>query len=468
MSKFTFTNPVNGQVIEVDGPPALTEAQAQQIFKQQLDAGSLVGLKPGNEINAVSQLAGGLLSAAAQTTQALLPQTSTLFNQGTQLATNAATAAAAGVNDAIKNIVPSNPINVADLAKQASSLMPMQGLSQLDVRAAMSQASKLVGQASTIVSNELGAGKFGFDAQQLERAGVLKPGTFSTYLAAGTANLTSVLNSPAVWTGVNGVTNVDKLLSSVPTQNLIQQDLMSQGLAGVKDLGVSLDKLGESAKAGLALNASKSIADAASWAKDLPLPAEVKNTFDKIARDGAFAVDLSNTTANDAVRQEEPANPAIDTADRQTINAAVTRVTGNDKIPPVDFQSIPATEIVATALLTLNINVESLAKNRYAELNARTVDLVPLSERARATTNVSNIASLIQSWEDLLADYSALSGEILALQRQSQALEARTGKTMAGAANLENIASKIPAAVEIVKKQLQLLKDRIEAIAAQQ
>jgi hypothetical protein len=267
---------------------------------------------------------------------------------------------------------------------------------------------------------------------------------------------------------VNGVTNVDKLLSSVPTQNLIQQDLMSQGLAGVKDLGVSLDKLSESAKAGLALNASKSIADAASWAKDLPLPAEVKNTFDKIARDGAFAVDLSNTTANDAVRQEEPANPAIDTADRQTINAAVTRVTGNDKIPPVDFQSIPATEIVATALLTLNINVESLAKNRYAELNARTVDLVPLSERARATTNVSNIASLIQSWEDLLADYSALSGEILALQRQSQALEARTGKTMAGAANLENIASKIPAAVEIVKKQLQLLKDRIEAIAAQQ
>jgi hypothetical protein len=177
-------------------------------------------------------------------------------------------------------------------------------------------------------------------------------------------------------------------------------------------------------------------------------------------------VDLSNTTANDAVRQEEPADPAIDTADRQTINAASTRVTGSDKIPPVDFQTIPATEIVATALSTLNINVESLAKNRYIELNARAVDLVPLSERARATTNVSNIASLVQSWEDLLSDYSALDSEILSLQRQSRALEARTGKPIAGAANLENIASKIPAAVEIAKKQLQLLKDRLESITA--
>ena len=159
----------------------------------------------------------------------------------------------------IKNVVPTLPINMGDLAKQTSSLMPMQGLDQLDVRSTLSQASKLVDQAANQVSNELGAGKFGFDAQQLERAGVLKPGTFSTYLADGTANLTSVLNSPAVWTGANGITDVNKLLSSVPTQNLIQQDLMSQGLSGVKELGVDIDKLGKSVQAGVALNASKSI-----------------------------------------------------------------------------------------------------------------------------------------------------------------------------------------------------------------
>ena len=47
MSSFTFTNPINGQQIELSGD-TLTEAQAREIFNQQLEAGSLVGLKPGD------------------------------------------------------------------------------------------------------------------------------------------------------------------------------------------------------------------------------------------------------------------------------------------------------------------------------------------------------------------------------------------------------------------------------------
>jgi hypothetical protein len=466
MSKFTFTNPLNGQIIEVEGPPTLTQAQAQEIFKQQFDAGSLVGLRSGDTINSASQLAGGLLSSAAQVSQSLLPQASTLLNQGLPQALTTASAAATDITDKIKNVVPTLPINMGDLAKQTSSLMPMQGLDQLDVRSTLSQASKLVSQAADQVSNELGAGKFGFDAQQLERAGVLKPGTFSTYLADGTANLTSVLNSPSVWTGANGITDVDKLLSSVPTQNLIQQDLMSQGLSGVKELGVNIDKLGKSLQAGVALNASKSIQDTVAWAKGLPLPAEVKTQLDQAARDAAFATDLGNTVANDAVKQQDPALPAIDTAQRQTVDAATTRVTGSDKIPQVDFQSASVQELLGTTVATFGIQVDVLARNRYTDLNNQTIELIPLTDTVSTEKNPAQIASLLQRWQDLLGEYDAFSGEILSLQRQSQALETRSGKPIPGAANLEAVAVRIPPAVAIVKKYIDRLQNLLQGLTS--
>ena len=71
MNIYTFTNPINGQQFQVEGPDVLTEAQAQKIFQQQLDAGSLVGLKSGDLINSATQLAGGLKSAASQLSQSL-------------------------------------------------------------------------------------------------------------------------------------------------------------------------------------------------------------------------------------------------------------------------------------------------------------------------------------------------------------------------------------------------------------
>jgi len=69
MSIFKFTNPVTGQPFEIKGPPTLTEAQARDIFDKQLEAGSLVGLKPGDVVSAATQAAGGLPSALSQVAQ---------------------------------------------------------------------------------------------------------------------------------------------------------------------------------------------------------------------------------------------------------------------------------------------------------------------------------------------------------------------------------------------------------------
>ena len=439
MSIFTFTNPATGQKFEVETPATFTEAQARQIFEQQLDAGSLVGLRPGDAINSASQLAGGLQAAASQVGQALsgiagsaggaltgaldkakqaasaLPSTDLL---GT--AQSVASRALSGITNAVNNLVPSNPINVADLAKQASALTPIKGLDLSKLRATMSQAAKLTGQAPTMLSDDKGLGQFGFDASQLERAGVLKPGTTSTYLANGTNSLTSVLKSPAVWTGVNGITSAETLLASVPKQNLIQQDLMSQGLNAVKNLGIPTDKLTPSALAGTALNAAKSITDTVNWAKGAPLPADVKTAFNQVSRDAAFAADFASAGVGDAVLQQDPAAPAIDTADRATLDAAATRVTGSAKIPPVNYQSQSATTAQQQTLDSLAKKFEEIRVS-YRELSQRSKEYKTVAPVSTTETDPVKLSEAVTYVENvLIADLETLKDRLGGVLREAQ------------------------------------------------
>lgn len=485
MSVFTFTNPITGQKFDIETPATFTEAQARQIFEQQLNAGSLVGLKPGDVINSAAQLAGGLKSAASQVSQTLLgiagsaqgaltggldkakqAASSLPVQDLVSSAQSVASKTLSSITTAVNNLVPTNPINIADLAKQASSLVPMQGLDQVDVRAAMSQATKLIGQASNVLSNSKGLGQFGFDATQLERAGFLKPGTASTYLADGVANLTSVLNSPAVWTGINGVTNVDKLLSSVPTQNLIQQDLMSQGLNAVKNLGIPINKLDPSALAGTALNAAKSITDTMSWAKGLPLPTNVKGLLDVTARAGAFAVNFASQVANDAVLQQDPATPATDTVNRETVNAAVTRVTGSNKIPEVDYVS-RAKDVIRTFEEYQQEATPVIA--RWEELLERAVDLAKIARPLLQGTDVAALVDSVEQYKILLSDLLAVEGAILSLKRKGQAFYQKYQMYPPPYTRIEIIEARLRRDIQTIEgNNIKKLRNQIETLTGQQ
>lgn len=484
MSIYTFTNPVTGQRFEVETPATFTEAQARQIFEQQLNAGSLVGLKPGDLINSATQLAGGLKTAASQVSQGIAGIAGSAQGALTGALDKAKQAASAlpgqnllasaqsvasktlsGITSAVTNLVPTNPINIANLAQQATSLVPIQGMSQVDVRAAMSQATALVGQAANVVTNNKGLGQFGFDATQLERAGVLKPGTASTYLATGTANLTSVLNSPAVWTGVNGVTNVDSLLSSVPTQNFLQQDLMSQGLNAVKNLGIPTGQLNPGALAGTALNAAKSITNTISWAKGLPLPTDVKVVLDQTARSGAFAVDFAGQTANDAVLQQDPAAPATDTANRDTVDAAATRVTGSDKIPTVNYSSVETTQ----NLTSINfLNDVSQVTERFRIRKEQDAVFVRSAPTSATATDPVLISRAIDQAQNIQADYLALEGSLLALERQGQAFERKYSSLPPGFVTVQQIKDKVQFNIRHLEGYIQKLQARLEILNTQQ
>jgi hypothetical protein len=235
---------------------------------------------------------------------------------------------------------PTNGINVADFAKQGPALSGIGNMSLPDVTGALAQASKLVGQGASTISNTLGAGKFGFDAGQLERAGLVKPGTAAAFLAAGANDLTSVLKSPTVWTGKDGVKGLDGLLSNSGLQDKVQQGLMKTGLNDLKSIGIPTDKLTPQALSGLATNAAKSVPDTANWAKNVPgLPADVKAKFDATAVNGAFAVNLTQAKVDAPVLQETKPVAANDTVNSATVDAASKRVTGDDRVPQVSGNS---------------------------------------------------------------------------------------------------------------------------------
>lgn len=305
---------------------------------------TLSGAGTGFSLPSASAITGALTGAAAQVG-------------------SVASTAVGTISRLIKG-TPTNGINVADFAKQGPALSGIGNMSLPDVTGALAQASKLVGQGAGTISNTLGVGKFGFDANQLERAGLVKPGTAASFLAQGESDLTNVLKSPTVWTGKDGVKGLDGLLSNSGLQDKVQQGLMKTGLNDLKSIGIPTDKLTPQALSGLATNAAKSVSDTANWAKNTPgLPADIKAKFDTTAVNGAFAVNLTQAKVDEPVLQETKPVAADNTVNSATVDAAAKRVTGDERVPQISGNnSVSAVAVFAFAdfIKSLSISFSAL------------------------------------------------------------------------------------------------------------
>lgn len=387
----------SSQTFTVKGPASLTREQAYAIFQQQQKAGSLVGLKPGAIISAASQAAAGLPGAISQLTSSISSTATSVLGRLSNT-----------------SLPVTNGVNLADFAKQTPGLKSIGNMDVKQVTASLSQASKLVGQSVSSISNSLGVGKYGLDGSQLEKAGLIKPGT-TAYLSQNTNTLSSVLNSPSVWTGKNGVTSLDQLLNSSTKQDLVQQDLMSTGLSALKAQGIPVDSLSPKAIAGAALNAAKSVEGALSWAKGAPLPTSVKTAFDQTARDAAYAVDFSDTKISDAMAQSQPGKPAEDTVNRQTLDAAGTRVVGDDKIPPVSYSNaVPA---VTSADIEKQFNE---AADTFGAIADNFKAVAGKTNQQRADTN--SYYNDIETIQRLINDLEVLDSSMAGLIRRANNL----------------------------------------------
>ena len=375
MGSFSFTT-TDGKPFELKGPPNFTFEQAKAIFDKQAATGSLVGFKPGDVLSAASQAANGLASAQATLSQALsgvnnavgsalgggalggsLVSTaagltgtvgqavSSIGAAGSAIAGAAINATSIAVNS-VKNInlslnsAVTNPINNADFIKTVSdgggALAQIGSMGVSAVTGVLAQGKKLVGQASDVLSNTKGVGSFGLDVGQLETAGFVKPGT-SRFIDSGAQTVSALLKSPGVWTGKDGIKSVTGILDNAGKQSAIQQDLMAKGVAGLGALGVPVNNLSAQGLGGLALSAAKSLPNTEAFVKGLPLPADVKSTIDSNIRDASFAVNLVDNKMPAAFKATDIPVPATDTVNRETLNAASVRISGNEKIPPPNY-----------------------------------------------------------------------------------------------------------------------------------
>ena len=347
---------------------------------------------------------GSALSGVSGVTGFSLPSSSAITGALTGAAAQVGSLAstAVGTISGLIKGTPTNGINIADFAKQGPALSSIGNMSLPDVTGALAQASKLVGQGASTISNALGAGKFGLDASQLERAGLVKPGTAAAFLAGGDSDLVSVLKSPTVWTGKDGVKGLDGLLGNSGLQDKVQQGLMKTGLNDLKSIGIPTDKLTPQALSGLATNAAKSVTDTANWAKNVPgLPTDIKAKFDATAVNGAFAVNLTQAKVDEPVLQETKPVAADNTVNSATVDAAAKRVTGDERVPQIsgnnsasgvavfafaDFIKSLSTSFSAlkTKINSINQEYQTITQEQWNLLNSEAITL-RATVRARLT-----------------------------------------------------------------------------------
>jgi hypothetical protein len=232
MSQFKYTLP-SGSEFVVNGPAGATQIQADKVFYEQVAAGGLVGYESGQTLtSSATRLNKFELSRLERGTAGV--ETPTI------LAIVAGLPIVAGVPN-LNNTPLDNPINQADIVLiKGDTLGPtaIGPLSSYDVQKIQAQIKNYVDQNYTEISNNKGIGQYGFTAYALEEAGYVKPGTSLRFFAVDPEDFVSVMSSPSVWTGKNGIYSLADLLSSAETQTLIQSEIMEQGYANLQSSGV--------------------------------------------------------------------------------------------------------------------------------------------------------------------------------------------------------------------------------------
>lgn len=321
--------------------PITTAVNAANVLKAGLPSIKIPGLDPGQLAGITGSISAGVskakdaISGAKQMSGAL------------QSATAAAASALGGAKAA------------AAVAKGAG---------------AVSALTNLAKTASTAVNVANGIGKFGLKPEQLEAQGLIKPGAIQAFFTskppavptkedtdeaervtreggaitaaevAANRQLTTVLSSPAIWSGKDQINGLAQVTSNESLQTKSQQTTFKAGLDQLSQLGATVGAAAGSQLGALASAASKfGPAAAADWAKGLAPPG-LATQINSLAKNAQQAVSLVDTSLKTFGSVPFNAAGKIGTVDRSTLNTAFSQVLGNPKIPVPTFAPAPSTK----------------------------------------------------------------------------------------------------------------------------
>jgi hypothetical protein len=201
-------------------------------------------------------------------------------------------------------------VDISDLASQTRVTETLGSIDSTQFGTVLAQQSKTVASANSLSIDEMtnrivsqtgstaesilgaGVGKYGISAQALETNNYIKPGTVERFLD-NPAQLETVLSSPTVWTGKEGITAVESLLGNGPLQSVVQTDIMSNALSGLKSTGTITGFEDADIVAGVTNVASKfGVGAANDWiGGNIPGPLQGA-AMDLTGRGGQYAIDF--------------------------------------------------------------------------------------------------------------------------------------------------------------------------------
>jgi hypothetical protein len=263
-----------------------------------------------------------------------------------------------------------NAIDEQLYEEQSPATISVGSIEPEQVTGILAQTSADVDQESFEISDDLGVGKYGFDPEQLEAAGYLKPGTNEFYLADSESGVTDILNNPTVWTGYAGVNNATDLLNDPKLQDDIQADLLQKSLVDLRNQGIVTGTEDPTKLAGIVSAGAKYGADTVkSWINGTLGDSTLVDSINKLARGGQYAVQLVNQKISQAVQGFSTTSPsATGTTVRTAVDDALGRVIGNAKVPtPVYSNTFDLYANVSNADLTYSGDDEIVLARVNAE-----------------------------------------------------------------------------------------------------
>lgn len=195
-----------------------------------------------------------------------------------------------------------------------------------------------------------GIGIFGQSMSSLVLTGYVKPAALD--LIVDISLVSTVLGSPAVWSGLNGMNSLLEYLSNEDLQTRAQVDLMLGAYQGLLDAGVFTGTQGAKFEATFLQPAARfGVEIVIAWITG-QVDSGTATILNTAARQGQYAIDFigTNITAIDTV----PSVPGfVNTTVRQTIDDAAPQALG-EKIPVPNFGGeITTTPIANVALPSL-------------------------------------------------------------------------------------------------------------------
>lgn len=241
MAIFKYTLP-SGSKYQLNSPNGTTQVQADNIFYSQVAAGTFVGYNKGDTLLHPQQAFNNFgLTRLQRGTAGVDDRTLMSIIAGLPVV----------VELPMLTTVPvSNPINQSTYIQITSTPEGKTNISLQAGQLSSQETQALMAQMANITQNDIntftqadGIGIYGFNCNQLEQAGLVKPGMSQLYCSLDTttgdnpSNFVDFMSSPTPWTGLFGVASVYDILGDLAIQNQIQEQLLDQSYYQLVDNG---------------------------------------------------------------------------------------------------------------------------------------------------------------------------------------------------------------------------------------